>query len=442
MSAAHRSRKRLLVALGATGAGLVAAYLAYQRYADTGAAAEEETADALKLKDATEADITEAKASAAKAAEEAHSEVAAIKAAADLAHTTMIAEAKKEAGDAAKASAAKAAEEAQLEVAAIKAASYLARETMIAKAKKEAEDALAQAQKEATPLRPPVSKTKPLGLIPDGKHAFLSYQWDVQEQVMKIKNLLNEKQILCWMDIDGGMKNDIYDSMAEGLQSAACVICFMSQAYQDSANCKLELKFAQQSGVPIIPVMMQANFAAKGWLAILTAGSIWTPMHESGSVLDGVDNLIIQVQHVVPHMRSQDDASDAASEASDATESFDVAAWGDAMFSLDETREELERLRKETVPSGGASKQQSIAGDTGLPLCSLPAIVPPLPRGLFVTAEMQSVLDAVLSNDTMHQIGFCGMGGIGTYETRGTEQPYQCHLKVALLWTVVLMFFI
>jgi hypothetical protein len=29
------------------------------------------------------------------------------------------------------------------------------------------------------------------------------------------------------------------------------------------ANCKLELKFAQQSGVPIIPVMMQPNFTVR-----------------------------------------------------------------------------------------------------------------------------------------------------------------------------------
>ena len=58
----------------------------------------------------------------------------------------------------------------------------------------------------------------------------------------------------------------------------------MTQAYQDSANCKLELKFAQQSGVPIIPVMMQADFVAKGWLAILTAGAIWTPMYDNASV--------------------------------------------------------------------------------------------------------------------------------------------------------------
>jgi hypothetical protein len=43
------------------------------------------------------------------------------------------------------------------------------------------------------------------------------------------------------MDIDGGMKTDIYDSMADGVKNAACIVCFMSQAYQDSANCALEL---------------------------------------------------------------------------------------------------------------------------------------------------------------------------------------------------------
>ena len=51
------------------------------------------------------------------------------------------------------------------------------------------------------------------------------------------------------------MKADIYDSMAEGVTNAACLVCFMTQAYQDSANCALELKFAKQSGVPIVPVV-------------------------------------------------------------------------------------------------------------------------------------------------------------------------------------------
>jgi hypothetical protein len=202
--------------------------------------------------------------------------------------------------------------------------------------------------------------------------------------------------------------------MAEGVQGAACVICFMTQAFEDSPNCKLELTFAQQSGVPIVPVLMEPNFTAQNWLATLTAGISWIPMHESASVLDGVTKLIAQAQQVIPGMlRDADATSGFASETSEHS-SFDVAGWGDEMFSLAEMREELERLRVEIVPvrvrRGSCS---SAAGGTDSMLCSLPAMVPPLPRGLFVTDEMQSVLEAVLSDTSAAQIGFCGMGGIG-----------------------------
>lgn len=216
-----------------------------------------------------------------------------------------------------------------------------------------------------------------------------------------------------WMDIDGGMKSDIYDSMAEGVQGAACVICFMTQAYQDSSNCKLELKFAQQSGVPIIPVMMAPNFSAKGWLAILTAGTIWTPMHESTSLHDGIDQLVAQVRHVVPGMRggADDYSSDTLSEGSGGGD-FDVGAWGEELFSVAEMRSELERLRVENSASS-RSGGSSIGYANESLMCQLPAMVPPLPRGLFVTSKMETVLAAVLSNSSARQIGFCGMGGIG-----------------------------
>jgi hypothetical protein len=71
----------------------------------------------------------------------------------------------------------------------------------------------------AAPTKQPVLSPvpKPRMVLPDGKHAFLSYQWDVQAQVVQIKGLLNERNVKCWMDIDGGMKTDIYDSVRIGL---------------------------------------------------------------------------------------------------------------------------------------------------------------------------------------------------------------------------------
>ena len=85
----------------------------------------------------------------------------------------------------------------------------------------------------------------------------------------------------CCLSCEGGMKADIFDSMAEGVTNAACLVCFMTQAYQDSANCALELKFARQTGVPIVAVMMEApdssgqSWQAGGWLGVITAGSLW-----------------------------------------------------------------------------------------------------------------------------------------------------------------------
>ena len=56
--------------------------------------------------------------------------------------------------------------------------------------------------------------------------------------LLAVLNLL----LLPAQDIDGGMNVDIYDSMATAVDGAAVVITFMSQRYQDSINCKLELK--------------------------------------------------------------------------------------------------------------------------------------------------------------------------------------------------------
>ena len=86
-----------------------------------------------------------------------------------------------------------------------------------------------------------------------------SYQWDHQNQVSRAHDILTRLGIKCWMDIHGGMSSDIYDSMAEGVTNASAVVCFMSQKYQSSENCMLELKFAKQTGVEIVPVMMEGG---------------------------------------------------------------------------------------------------------------------------------------------------------------------------------------
>jgi hypothetical protein len=37
----------------------------------------------------------------------------------------------------------------------------------------------------------------------------------------------------------GGMRSDVFDSMAEGVENAACIVPFICQRYQDSENCQV-----------------------------------------------------------------------------------------------------------------------------------------------------------------------------------------------------------
>ena len=70
----------------------------------------------------------------------------------------------------------------------------------------------------------------------DNGFFMLSYQWDDQPLVIEVRKALQAHGLTCWMDIDGGMKRDIFDSMAEGVQGATCIVPFMTQKYQISGK--------------------------------------------------------------------------------------------------------------------------------------------------------------------------------------------------------------
>ena len=73
----------------------------------------------------------------------------------------------------------------------------------------------------------------------------------------------------------------------------------------------------------------------------------------------------------------------------------------DTASAVDDARGELERLRKDTQPAVFTAS----ADRNGM--CTLPALVPELPEGLRVTAEMKQLLALVLS-PSKKRIGFCG----------------------------------
>jgi hypothetical protein len=210
---------------------------------------------------------------------------------------------------------------------------------------------------------------------------------------------LKAKGVACWMDVDGGMSRNIYDSMAEGVTNASVVVCFMTAAYQASENCRLELQFAKQLGAPIVPVVTQAGYKASGWLALITAGALWVPLFDPALLDTGVEQLAQQIRLAAPEENAKGQP---------AAEEVD---GGDELFSVAEMRGELERLRADLQESGRRKQRPAAASANGQ--CGLPAGVPELPVGLRVSAKMRELATALLSPAAGTRVGFVGMGGIG-----------------------------
>ena len=167
----------------------------------------------------------------------------------------------------------------------------------------------------------------------------------------------------------------------------------MTKAYENSENCAMELKFAKQTGISIVPVMMAPDYTASGWLGLLTAGSLWTPMHDKATLEQSVDGLVRQIKLAI------------APDSEEIVESAEQAPD----FSTKELRDELDRLKSEQQTTLTTTTQEHKATDQP---AEIPAMVPKLPDRTLVSKSMEELLEQ-LTTSTSSRIGFFGMGGIG-----------------------------
>ena len=153
-----------------------------------------------------------------------------------------------------------------------------------------------------------------------------------------------------------------------------------------------------------MPVLMEPGFIASGWLGIITAGALWVPLFEKRAFDGGIKQLVQQIQRAVPREEQGEDDDDELG-----------GGAGPELFTADEVRSELERLRADMeAASSRRSKpvgRRSAADGQPAGPCELPAGVPQLPSGLRVSSEMRSLGEALLHGGC--RVGFNGMGGVG-----------------------------
>ena len=196
---------------------------------------------------------------------------------------------------------------------------------------------------------------------------------------------------------------DIYDSMAKGVQGAQCVVAFMTQRYQESENCMLELKFAKQSKVPIIPVVLQGDgWSADDWLGLITAGALWTPLCDEQTFESGADSLHEQICKTAP---------------ATSTVAKTVAKTGDASGQqIEDLRQQIEDLRRQVAaPVAPRAKKENDKNA----LAPVPADVPPLADNFQGTPDMETLKELLLDNSST-SVAVSSMGGrrVGAFGER------------------------
>ena len=66
-------------------------------------------------------------------------------------------------------------------------------------------------------------------------------------------------------------------SLADGVENAVVICCFVTPDYGKSENCKLEVEYAQKRGKPLIPCNLgnASTWKPTAWLKSITTGNIW-----------------------------------------------------------------------------------------------------------------------------------------------------------------------
>ncbi|XP_071949190.1 uncharacterized protein [Antedon mediterranea] len=99
-------------------------------------------------------------------------------------------------------------------------------------------------------------------------HVMLSYQWDVQPIMLKLKDKLVRAGYNVWMDVDR-MEGDILGAMANAVENAAVLVIAVSKKYKDSNSCRTEATYAYKHSKQIIPLIVEEKYVADGWLGAL-----------------------------------------------------------------------------------------------------------------------------------------------------------------------------
>jgi hypothetical protein len=107
----------------------------------------------------------------------------------------------------------------------------------------------------------------------------ISYCWAQKSLCHQINDRLEKDGFKVWLDRDE-MHGSIIESMAEAIEQSRFVFICMSSNYKKSTNCKAEAEYAFNRKSNIIPLLVESNYRADGWLGFLAGSKIYVDFAE------------------------------------------------------------------------------------------------------------------------------------------------------------------
>ncbi|GFR68737.1 protein neuralized [Elysia marginata] len=118
----------------------------------------------------------------------------------------------------------------------------------------------------------------------DRPQIFISYQWDVQDQVAALRDHLERSGFSCWMDIGQmGGGDQLSTKIDQGLRGCKLVVACITPKYTASHLCNRELWLADMLHKPILPVVMEmVGWPPPGGMAVILSQLVHIDMKGVG----------------------------------------------------------------------------------------------------------------------------------------------------------------
>jgi len=128
------------------------------------------------------------------------------------------------------------------------------------------------------------------------------------------------------------MMGSTLEAMAAAIEQSDAIIMCVTHRYKESQACRTEAEYAYTKKKPMIPVMLEKNYAPDGWLGIIMGSKLYYNMHtvdEMQASLPGLVGEVRKVQQTSPAPSS--DYSAGGKNGATKEASADVPASADAV---------------------------------------------------------------------------------------------------------------